>query len=144
MEFYLTKTDTMTFKAAYDSDAKVVKTIPLGECIKAKFVKSRSVKHHQKFFALLQVTIDNMPESMPDQYHNMDLLLDEIKFQVGHFEIFQTLGGKPYYRTKSISFGKMDQVAFNEFYNQAIDVILKHFLKDITAEQLDKEVMGFL
>ena len=144
MEFYLTKTDTMTFKAAYDSDLEAVKSIPVGETIKAKYIKSRNVRHHKKFFAMLKMVTENMPESMPEQYQNIDLLLDEIKFQLGHFEMHHTLGGKDYYKVKSISFGKMDQVAFDGFYNRAVDVILKWFLKDISKEQFDKEVMEFL
>jgi len=144
MEFYLTKTDTMTFKASYDSDAEAVKHIPIGESVKAKFVKSRNVRHHRKFFAMLQMVTDNMPETMPNQYQNTDLLLDEIKFQLGYFEMHHTLGGKDYYKVKSISFGKMDQVQFDGFYNRAVDVILKWFLKDITKEQFDKEVLEFL
>lgn len=144
MEFYLIKTDTLTFKAAYDSDAEVAIRIPIGECIKAKFVKSRNVKHHKKFFAMLQMTIDNMPETMPNQYQDVNLLLDEIKFQIGHFEMHHTLGGKDYYKVKSISFGKMDQIQFDEFYNKAVDVVLKYFLKEIDKETFEKEVMDFL
>ncbi len=144
MEFYLTKTDTMTFKASYDSDAEAVKHIPIGESVKAKFTKSRNIRHHRKFFAMLQMVVDNMPETMPNQYQDIDLLLDEIKFQLGHFEMHHTLGGKDYYKVKSISFGKMDQVKFDEFYNRAVDVILKWFLKDLTKEQFEKEVLEFL
>ncbi len=134
----------MTFKASYDSDAEAVKHIPIGESVKAKFTKSRNVRHHRKFFAMLQMVVDNMPETMPNQYQDIDLLLDEIKFQLGYFEMHHTLGGKDYYKVKSISFGKMDQVKFDEFYNRAVDVILKWFLKDISKEQFDKEVIEFL
>ena len=70
MDFYLTKTDTMTFKASYDSDAEAVKHIPIGESVKAKFTKSRNVRHHRKFFAMLKMVTDNMPETMPDQYEH--------------------------------------------------------------------------
>lgn len=144
MEFYLTKTDTMTFKASYDSDAEAVKHIPIGESVKAKFVKSRNVRHHRKFFAMLEMVKQNMPETMPEQYQDTTLLLDEIKFQLGYFEMYHTLGGRDFYKVKSISFGKMDQVKFDEFYNRAVDVMLKYFLKDITKEQFDKEVIEFL
>lgn len=144
MEFYLTKTDTLTFRASYDSDAEIVRKIPEGETIKAKFVKSRNVKHHRKFFALLQIVADNLPESMPAQYENTTFLLDEIKYQLGHVEIHHTLGGKVEHKPKSISFGKMDQVEFDEFYNRAVDVVLKYFLKEMTAEDINEEVMNFL
>ena len=144
MEFYLTKTDTMTFKASYDSDAEAVKHIPIGESVKAKFVKSRNVKHHRKFFGMLQMVTENIPETIADQYENMDYLLTEIKFQVGHVEIHNTLGGKIEHVPKSISFGKMDQVEFEKFYNRAVDVILKHILKDITRETFDKEVLPYI
>ncbi len=144
MEFYLTKVDTMTFKASYDSDAEAVKSIPIGESVCAKFIKTRNVMHHRKFFAMLKMVMDNMPESMPDQYQDINLLLDEIKFQLGYFEMHHTLGGKDYYKVKSISFAKMDQVKFEEFYNRAVDVMIKYFLKDLTHEQFEKEVMEFL
>ncbi len=144
MEFYLTKTDTMTFKAAYDSDMEAVKAIPIGESVCAKFIKSRNVRHHHKFFAMLKMVTENMPETMPDQYQNIDFLLREIKYQIGHVEIHNTLGGKVEHVPRSISFGKMDQVEFEGFYNRAVDVVLKWFLKDIDKETFDREVMEFL
>ena len=144
MEFYLTKVDTMTFKAAYDSDAEAVKAIPIGESVCSKYIKTRNVMHHRKFFAMLKMVMDNMPEAMPDQYQNIDFLLDEIKYQVGHVEIHITLGGKVEHKPKSIDFARMDQVAFEKFYNQAIDVMLKYFLKDLPHDKFEKEVMEFL
>jgi len=139
MEFYLTKVDTMTFKASFDSDAEAVKAIPIGESVVSKYIKTRNIKHHNKFFGMLNKVALNIPESMPKQYENPEHLLDEIKFQVGHVEIHVTLGGKVEHKPKSIDFARMDQVAFEKFYNRAVDVILKYFLKDLSKEEFDEE-----
>jgi len=62
MEFYLTKVDTMTFKASYDSDAEAVKAIPIGESVVSKYIKTRNVMHHRKFFII--------DTSMHQRYNN--------------------------------------------------------------------------
>lgn len=145
MEFYLTKTDTMTFKAAYDSDADVARKIPIGECIKGNYKQKRNIKHHQKMFVFFnKIAIPNMPEEIPKKFHNQKWLLEAVKIYLGYFETTIDINGNDYPKTFSISFAEMDQGEFEKFYNGAIDFVLKFCLKDITAEQLDKEVMQFL
>lgn len=142
MEVFLKKKDG-GFVVEYGNDHDEVKKIPEGTEVKAIITRPRNIGHHRKFFALLRLVVNNLPEEL-DIYNNTTLLLDEIKFQLGHFELRQNIDGNPYYIVKSINFGSMDQTEFNEFYSKTIDVILKHFLKGNNKEELMVEVIDYL
>ena len=44
---------------------------------------------------------------------------------------------------KSISFDKMDEFAFRELYSRIKDVILTTFLKHISYEEFEKNLINF-
>lgn len=97
---------------------------------------SRNVGHHRKFFALLGMAYKNQ-----DKYDSFEWMLTEIKYRLGHCDSC-IIDGKHLLQPKSISFASMDQVAFERFYSQTIDVILEHFLtganEDAIREQVDQ------
>lgn len=142
MEVFLKKSN-FGFVVEYGNDYDEVKKIPEGAEVKAIITRPRNIGHHRKFFALLRLVAENLPEEL-DIFQNQKLLLNEIKFQLGHFEMFKSIDGNPYYEVKSISFGSMDQTEFNEFYSRTIDVILKYFLKGSERDDLIKEVIEYL
>jgi hypothetical protein len=77
-----------------------------------------------------------MPDGEPIQIRSRKELLWHIKMQIGHYEQKVTLGGRVTYEAKSISFAAMDEAEFEEFYNAAIDVVLKYFLPETNREEL--------
>ena len=143
MEIFLRKRSDGSFVPEYGNDYDEVKKIPEGTEVKAVITRPRNIGHHRKFFALLRLVADNLPEGM-DVYKNTTLLLDEIKFQLEHFELRQNIDGNPYYLVKSINFASMDQTEFKEFYSRSIDVVLKYFLKGSKREELLKEVIEYI
>ena len=127
-----------------DDDATVVamQKIKTGEVISVDYKKPRNYKFHKKFMALMQIVFDNQ-----EKYHCMEDVLTEIKLQAGHYEEHISLGGKIIYRPKSIAFAAMDEVEFGEFYNKALDIVLKFFLKESNERELNQmvdQVVGFL
>lgn len=128
----------------YDSDFDEKKKLKIGTMVVADIKQPRNYEHHKKFFALLRMVVDNMPEELQERYPNTDTLLTEIKYQLGHFQTHITLSGRETYIPKSISFDSMTQDEFNDFYNGAIDVVLRWFLPRNNKEELLEAVNDYL
>ena len=107
--------------------------------------KERNIRFHRKYFALLNCAINHLPEDSDyDRYRNVDTLRKEIMLQNGRYKIYETLGGKTTYEADSISFKSMDEEKFSEVYNEAVDTILKYFLKHISKEDFENDILNFL
>jgi len=144
MEIYLVKTDQGHFIPAYDSDKGGANKIKPGEMVRCKITRPRNIKFHRKLFALLRLTMHNMPETLEEHFKSEEDLLDEIKLQTGLREKRITLGGKEYYKPGSISFTKMTQDEFDEFYSKAVDVILKWILRGVEKPELEAQLLDFM
>ena len=61
--------------------------------------------------------------------------------QVGYYEKKVTLGGRITYEAKSTRFSAMDEAQFQEYYDRAVDVILKYFLPETNREELEEIIL---
>ena len=147
MEFFAVK--KMGILKPYDrTDAELLAKMREGEPYRVKVSMPRNLKFHKKFFALLALVFDNLPEEIPAklpdgqavEIRSIDDLLWHIKMQTGHYEQKVTLGGRVTYEAKSISFSAMDEAEFSDFYNRAVNVILKYFLSETNEEELEEMI----
>lgn len=133
---------------AYPSDADEIAKLKYDETYEVTIKQPRNIRFHKKFFALLNLTLVNLPEGFtlttPDGQElpikTVDDILWHVKMQTGHWETKYTLGGKVIYEPKSISFAAMDDTEFNDFYQKAVDVILKYFLPHTEQSELEEMV----
>jgi len=129
---------------AYPEDTDAIKQMRPDEVYRVEAKMPRNVKFHRKYFVLLNLVFDNLPEdfsiSTPQgqtlHIRSVAELLWHIKMQLGWHEQRVTMGGRVTYEAKSISFGAMDEAEFNDFYDRSIDVILKYFLPQTKREEL--------
>lgn len=140
MDLTLTKRDDGAFIPSYDSDYEKAAKVRIGATVFAKTKSDRNVKHHRKFFALLNLVFDNLPEHLNDQIKSVDHLLWHVKMQVGHYDMKLTLGGKPVPEAKSINFN-MPQEDFEFFFNRSLDVICKYILIGANQKELRDEII---
>ena len=119
-EVFLVKTRT-GFMPAYAADSEIIGKIPAGEMVKAKITRDRNIGFHRKFFALLNIAYENLPEQYNMSFENFR---EEIIKKAGYYESYINFAGKEVYRAKSISFANMDQGEFEELYSKVLDVIL--------------------
>lgn len=130
------------FEAATDSDLEKLKKIGIGKPVKVTWSRPRNYEFHKKYFSLLNLVFENLDEPFKDKYtiFSIDSLLWQVKMQLGHFEEKMTLGGKILYEAKSISFAKMLQDEFEDFYLKTYNVLAKYFapyLKNIDFEEIE-------
>lgn len=119
-----TLTDVMLVKrlnglhAADDAAADVVRALAQGEVIRANIRKPRNLQFHRKFFALLQLVYEST-----ELWPSVDELLIDLKFRLGHVDAVQLSSGEVVKLPKSISFAKMDDVEFSQFFDRSMRVL---------------------
>ena len=105
----------------------------------------RNILFHRKFFALLGLTVDNLPEQIATSMHiyNVETMLAALKIDLGYFDTVK-VGDRYIARLRSISFGKMSQEQFERFYDQAVTDILNNYLRGTDRQSLLSEVEQFI
>jgi hypothetical protein len=112
--------------------------VPDGGMVLVEMTKPRNPAHHAKFFALLNLIFKNQ-----SHYRTQDEMLDAIKVYVGHCDFMYLRDGSTVARPKSISFAKMDQLAFNDFYARVVDVVCQYIIPNMDKEDLKRELEAF-
>lgn len=123
---------------ASEVDAELCRGWKAGEVGVFKARKPRNGKQHRLMFALIGLVWDNLPEQYP--YPNKTALLNELKFQVGHFDEHRTLAGKVTYIPKSIAYDAMSQEEFRGFFDAVLAVVQKYFLPGIEDAEIRQEI----
>lgn len=110
-----------------------------GSTVKVQITQPRNIRHHNMWFALLQATFDAQ-----DYFKTMDELHDEIKIVTGHFVMHRRMDGTTYPSPKSISFAKMDNLAFRAFFDRAVGLIINEILPRTKKEDLEQRIYDIL
>lgn len=122
MEIYLVKQENNTFAVAYDDGHEKVSKIGVGAMVKAKITQPRNIGFHKKFFALIKMVYDNQ-----DHYKNREHLRKDLIVSAGFYNEHITIWGEVIKVAKSISFGTMDNLEFQNLYDRVTDEIVQHF-----------------
>ena len=109
--------------------------IPHGELVRVTIRRPRNVQHHRKFFALIAAIYPHQ-----DLYPTEETLLAAIKVALGYGESIKLPDGRTIIVPGSISFAKMDQKAFAEFYDRALTLILARILPSVNKADLEREI----
>lgn len=132
MEIHLIKTP-LGLKPIYDFDEEKYGLIKNGEIIKAKITKARNIKFHGLFWSLIELVFVNQKK-----YKTKEDLLIEVKLKTGCYNEHITLEGEIKFIPKSISFEKMDDLEFRDFYNKTLNILGE--LLNVDSEKLRLEV----
>lgn len=110
-----------------------------GEELRVKITRFRNPKFHRLFFALINLVYQNQ-----DEFATMEQMLDAIKRAIGYVEERKDLDGQLYYVSKSISFAKMDETSFKQFYNKVLNLILEKILPHIPKKDLEQQIFDLI
>ena len=129
----------------YGSDYDEHKRLKEGDEVLVEIKRARNVKFHKKYWALLRLTIDNMPEEVLDNYHihTAEDLNRIVKYFLGYADLVQ-VGELQYLQERSIAFDKMSESDFETFYKRAVQLIVADFLKGVTGTEIEEEIHKFL
>lgn len=110
-----------------------------GTTVTVRMTQTRNLQHHRLWYALLQTVFEAQTT-----FATLDEMHDAIKIAIGYFEAQHTLSGEVYYHPKSISFAKMDQPSFRQFFDRAVDVVISRILPAANRIELEQQVYSIL
>ena len=118
----------------YGKFKRKLETMQVGSYMRLDWSTPRNGRHHNKFFALLQLITENS-----ETYDTTEKALVAIKLVTGHFDLIQNpITGEIAQSPKSISFEKLPQQEFEVFYSAAINGVLAHILPQLPRDTMDK------
>lgn len=105
--------------------------IPFGKELKATIVVPRNVKYHRQFFAALHFAFEHQ-----DTWPTKEAFRARVTVGVGHGDVV-TRDGVMVLCPKSISFAKMDDVAFHQFATRVVDEICNTIIPNMPRSEVE-------
>ncbi|HZP68346.1 MAG TPA: DUF1367 family protein [Pseudolabrys sp.] len=123
-----------------DEGAELFRGLKINRDIGCDVKQRRNPRHHRLFFAIL-----NFVKLHCSRFENasLDQIKDAVKLACGLTQTFiDAETGEVFYVLKSIAWAAMDQTKFNEFFNNACNVIAKRWMPaGTTAESVRDELL---
>jgi hypothetical protein len=132
-------------KPLYDSDYDEKKKLKIGEVYEATIRLQRNLQFHRKYFGLINCAWEYQNERVIEHFkHNIELFRKTVEVAAGWCEPVYSIARKEWIEVpKSISFDKMDEDEFQNLYERVKDVLFKYFLKNISVEEFEKNLINF-
>lgn len=129
----------------YGTDLAEKKKLKVGSDVVCSIKRARNYRFHKKFFALLNLCLENMPEERAFAWNiwSVEDLKFAVKLDLGYAKV-DSLCGRTVVREKSIAFDKMDESEFERFYKDAVNVICKKYLRGVDSGCLEEEIINFM
>lgn len=126
-------------------DVLVLRETKIPEVARATLVIPRNVKYHRKFFALLNTVFHYMTERKREELgvFSSEGLLIRFKIDLGLYTLWiagkgaHVAEGTPVYIPDSISFAKMDNLAFEKFFKSVVTLAIARYVDGQTEESLE-------
>lgn len=100
-----------------DESIAALMTLPFSKLLKCEVWLPRNVQFHRLYFAMCKRIGDGIGA-------DAEAISTVFKWATGHYELVKTKSYGEVRMTKSISFAKLDEVSFREFFNKCVDVAL--------------------
>lgn len=132
-------------KPMYDEDYEEKKKLKIGEVYEATINRPRNLSFHRKYFSLINLAWEYQNERAIEHFHhNIKLFRKTVEVAAGWCEPIYSIDRKEWVEVpKSISFDKMDADEFEQLYERVKDVLFKYFLRHISVEEFEKNLINF-
>lgn len=111
-----------------------LETMKPGTWLRMEWARPRHGKHHRKLFALLNLVAENS-----ETYDTTEKALVAVKLVTGYAEpAIDPRTGELVQVPQSISYDAMDQDKFDQFYEAAIDGVLRYILTGMDRGTADR------
>ena len=144
MILYCTNT-AQGLKPNYDADFDEKKKLKIGDVYKVEVRKARNVLLHRKYFALINCAWNYLNEKQTAFFkESIELFRKTVEISAGHCDMIYSIQRKEWIeQAKSISFEKMSEFEFRELYEAVKRVLFDVFLKHITVEEFERNLINF-
>lgn len=128
----------------YDDDFEEKKKLKIGQSYIAEIKLMRNLEFHRKYFALINCAWEYLTENQQYFIKTKENFRKTIQVTAGHFDLEYSAKLKEWVEvSKSISFEKMDNAEFEDLYNRVKDVLFATFLRNISQEDFERELINF-
>lgn len=130
----------------YASDVDDRHKLAIGQKYWCEIRRARNYEFHKKFFALVRLAYDNLPEGLEKRYPSPETLRDDLLIRCGYTERVNSRQGMVDVAA-SIAFDKMGQDEFERLYQKVWREIDRSFVEigDSTeSEAVKEELIRFL
>ncbi|MFV2058049.1 MAG: DUF1367 family protein [Thiohalomonadales bacterium] len=120
-----------------------IRRIGQGEAVEFEYKLGRNYKFLQKFFVFLKAVYDI--EAIQKQFDSVEHLRYALTMDSGYFEQVLGMDGQVYLKPKSISFSKMDESEFDQFYAKVMEIVLKRLPDYVEGDifEMENHIMSF-
>ena len=132
-------------KPLFDEDFEEKKKLKIGEVYEATIKRPRNLSFHRKYFSLINLAWEYQNERAVEHFkHSIELFRKKVEMAAGWCEPIYSIARKEWIEVpKSIAFDKMDEDEFQNLYERVKDVLFKYFLKNISVEEFEKNLINF-
>ena len=110
-----------------------------GALVKVEVKRSRNLQHLRLYWSLIHRLYDNQ-----ERYASPEALSDAFKICAGLCETFVLPSGQVVHRPGSISFGKMKDDEFREFWERFVKVVCEKVLPNADSADLERDIFNML
>lgn len=141
MKFHLLKTKDGFYPADQDAVDKA-KKVKLNETVQAKYINQRNYQFHKKYFALINIAWQNLPEKFDGYFGTSDDLRKELTKLAGFYNERKDFRGNTIKEPESIAYDNMCPERFEKLYEATLDLVAK--LLNTDNPTLEREIMEFM
>ena len=120
----------------HNSDSENLSKLKLHTEYKFVVTKPRNIGHHKKYFALLNMALDNQ-----EKFNNLDEMRYYLQMKAGYYKRVETPDGEMIL-PESISFSSKDQLAFEEIYSRVMDQVC--LILDTTKDKIIENIVNYM
>lgn len=133
------------FIASTEEDRAIINTIEFGSEITAETIINRNLQFHRKYMALVNISWEYLREDQRDYFkQNITSFRKTLEIAAGHCDTYYSITFKEWRETaKSIAFDACTQKEFNELYENVKRILYETFLKHISIDEFEKELINF-
>ena len=127
-----------------DDDYEEKKKLKLGQTYSVEVKVARNVDFHRKYFALISYAWEFLNEQETERFRTKENFRKYVEVAAGHCDVIFHPRLQEYVEIpKSISFGKMDNTAFDELYKRVKDVIFSIIGERVSEAEFERLLLDF-
>ena len=115
---------------------KIFRRYKFGDLADLENTIKRNLKFTAKYFVMLKLTFENQ-----DFANNMKLFRKLVQVEAGYYYWITLIDGSKQKESLSIKFEEMDDLTFENLYNDVFDVCLK--ILGLKSEELELELLKY-
>ena len=127
-----------------DDDYEEKHKLKIGQTYSVEVKVARNVDFHRKYFALISYAWEFLNEQETATFKSKDTFRKYLEISAGHCEVIYHPRLQEFVEIpKSISFGKMDNTAFDGLYRRVKDVIFSIIGERVSEVECERLLLDF-